>query len=215
MTARSNGLATYRNRDFFGLVEGLNLALQYQGKNNEDKRSVTKQNGDGYGMSLDYQDIGGSGIGVAAAFSDSSRTSDQKALQYGKGDKATAWTTAIKYDANQVYLAAMYADTRNMTPISVNGTSGFANKTQNFEVVAQYQFENGLRPSVAYVQSKGKDIEGIGDVDLVKYVEVGATYYFNKNMYTYVDYKINQLNDDNKLKLNTDDIVAVNLTYRF
>ncbi len=34
-------------------------------------------------------------------------------------------------------------------------------------------------------------------------------------MYTYVDYKINQLNDDNKLKLNTDDIVAVNLTYRF
>ena len=32
MTARSNGLATYRNRDFFGLVEGLNLALQYQGK---------------------------------------------------------------------------------------------------------------------------------------------------------------------------------------
>ncbi len=38
----------------------------------------------------------------------------------------------------RVYLAAMYADTRNMTPISVNGTSGFANKTQNFEVVAQY-----------------------------------------------------------------------------
>ena len=215
MTARSNGLATYRNRDFFGLVEGLNLAWQYQGKNDGDGRGVDKQNGDGYGMSLDYQDIGGSGIGVAAAFSDSNRTSDQKKLAYGKGDSATAWTTAIKYDANQVYLAAMYADTRNMTPISGNGVSGFANKTQNFEVVAQYQFENGLRPSLAYVQSKGKDIEGIGDVDLVKYVEVGATYYFNKNMYTYVDYKINQLNDDNKLKLSTDDIVAVNLTYRF
>ncbi|EOY5051476.1 porin OmpC [Serratia marcescens] len=215
MTARSNGLATYRNRDFFGLVEGLNLAVQYQGKNDGDGRSVTKQNGDGYGLSLDYQDIGGSGIGVAAAFSDSNRTSAQKALQYGKGDSATAWTTAVKYDANQVYLAAMYAETRNMTPISVNGTSGFANKTQNFEVVAQYQFENGLRPSVAYVQSKGKDIEGIGDADLVKYVEVGATYYFNKNMYTYVDYQINQLSDDNKLKLANDDIVAVSLTYRF
>lgn len=215
MTARSNGLATYRNRDFFGLVEGLNLAVQYQGKNDGDGRSVTKQNGDGYGLSLDYQDIGGSGIGVAAAFSDSNRTSKQKELQYGKGDSATAWTTAVKYDANQVYLAAMYAETRNMTPISVNGTSGFANKTQNFEVVAQYQFENGLRPSVAYVQSKGKDIEGIGDADLVKYVEVGATYYFNKNMYTYVDYQINQLSDDNKLKLANDDIVAVSLTYRF
>lgn len=39
---------------------------------------MTKQNGDGYGLSLDYQDIGGSGIGVAAAFSDSNRTSAQK-----------------------------------------------------------------------------------------------------------------------------------------
>lgn len=109
----------------------------------------------------------------------------------------------------------MYAETRNMTPITVNSVAGFANKTQNFEVVAQYQFENGLRPSLAYLQSKGKDIETIGDVDLVKYIDIGATYYFNKNMYTYVDYKINQLNDDNKLKLNTDNIVAASLTYRF
>ncbi|MGC6746568.1 porin [Escherichia coli] len=27
---------------------------------------------------------------------------------------------------------------------------------------------------------KGKDIEGIGDEDLVNYIDVGATYYFNK-----------------------------------
>ncbi|WP_243427784.1 porin, partial [Edwardsiella tarda] len=26
-------------------------------------------------------------------------------------------------------------------------------KTQNFEVVAQYQFDFGLRPSIAYLQS--------------------------------------------------------------
>jgi predicted porin len=32
MTGRANGVATYRNTDFFGLVEGLNFALQYQGK---------------------------------------------------------------------------------------------------------------------------------------------------------------------------------------
>lgn len=215
MNGRSTGLATYRNRSFFGLVDGLNIALQYQGKNESDRSNIHKQNGDGYGMSVDYQDIGGSGIGAAVAFSDSNRTKYQKGAAYGKGDSATAWTTALKYDANQVYLAAMYAETRNMTPINVNGTAGFANKTQNFEVVAQYQFENGLRPSLAYLQSKGKDIENIGDVDLVKYIDIGATYYFNKNMYTYVDYKINQLNDDNKLNLNTDNVVAASLTYRF
>lgn len=32
MTNRTNGVATYRNTDFFGMVEGLNFALQYQGK---------------------------------------------------------------------------------------------------------------------------------------------------------------------------------------
>lgn len=32
MTGRANGVATYRNTDFFGLVDGLNFALQYQGK---------------------------------------------------------------------------------------------------------------------------------------------------------------------------------------
>ncbi|MFH7090482.1 porin [Klebsiella pneumoniae] len=30
----------------------------------------------------------------------------------------------------------------------------------------------------------------------MKYVDVGATYYFNKNMSTYVDYKINLLDDN-------------------
>ncbi len=30
MLGRTNGVATYRNTDFFGLVEGLNFALQYR-----------------------------------------------------------------------------------------------------------------------------------------------------------------------------------------
>ncbi|XPE53390.1 porin [Shigella flexneri] len=34
--------------------------------------------------------------------------------------------------------------------------------TQNFEAVAQYQFNFGLRPSVAYLQYKGKDLWSIG-----------------------------------------------------
>ncbi|SQA97278.1 Outer membrane pore protein E precursor [Cedecea neteri] len=101
----------------------------------------------------------------------------------------------------------------------INGVStkvsGFANKNQAFEAIAQYQFDFGLRPSIGYVQSKAKDIEGVGDADLVKYIDVAATYYFNKNMSTFVDYKINQLSDNNKLKLNNDDVVAVGLVYQF
>jgi outer membrane protein N len=86
-------------------------------------------------------------------------------------------------------------------------------------VVAQYQFDFGPRPSVAYLQSKGKDIEGNGDQDLLKYVDVGATYYFNKNMSTYVDYKINLLDEDDQFYkdngIGTDDTIALGLVYQF
>ncbi|SUG46807.1 outer membrane protein C [Salmonella enterica subsp. arizonae] len=88
---------------------------------------------------------------------------------------------------------------------------------------AQYQFDFGLRPSLAYLQSKGKDISNgygasYGDQDIVKYVDVGATYYFNKNMSTYVDYKINLLDKNDFTRdagINTDDIVALGLVYQF
>ncbi|MGS0963236.1 porin, partial [Salmonella enterica] len=39
MTGRANGLLTYHNTDFFGLVDGLNFSLQYQGKNGGDGES--------------------------------------------------------------------------------------------------------------------------------------------------------------------------------
>ncbi len=44
MAGRANGVATYRNSDFFGLVEGLNFALQYQG-NNEGSNAGEDQEG--------------------------------------------------------------------------------------------------------------------------------------------------------------------------
>lgn len=47
----------------------------------------------------------------------------------------------------------MYSQTYNMTPEEDNH---FAGKTQNFEAVVQYQFDFGLRPSIGYVQTKGK-----------------------------------------------------------
>ena len=98
------------------------------------------------------------------------------------------------------------------------GNGHVANKAQNFEVVAQYQFDFGLRPSIAYLKSKGKDIGSYGDQDLVEYVDVGASYYFNKNMSTYVDYKINLVDENDFTRaagIGTDDIVALGLVYQF
>lgn len=227
MFQRANGVLTYRNQNFFGMVDGLDVAVQYQGKNGSatetnNGRDVLAQNGDGYGMSLSY-DLG-EGFSAAAAMMASDRTNEQNGRNnsaiLGNGDKATAYSGGLKYDANNVYLAAMYTQSYNANRFGSAGSKayGYADKAQNFEAVAQYQFDFGLRPSVAYVQSHARSVEGYGKQNLTKYVDVGASYFFNKNMLTYVDYKIN-LMDDTRLTrdagIATDDIVAVGLVYQF
>ncbi|ECN0791683.1 porin OmpC [Salmonella enterica subsp. enterica serovar Typhimurium] len=234
MTGRANGVATYRNTDFFGLVDGLNFALQYQGANenqvsheqegtnNGGDRNVKNANGDGFGISSTYDR--GMGVSFGAAYTTSDRTNGQVNYSTAGGDKADAWTVGAKYDANNIYLATMYSETRNMTPYGNDDCrSCVANKTQNFEVTAQYQFDFGLRPAVSFLMSKGKDLTynnvNGDDKDLVKYADVGATYYFNKNFSTYVDYKINLLDDDDQFYkdagISTDDIVALGMVYQF
>ncbi len=217
MTSRSTGLLTYRNSNFFGLVDGMNFGVQYQGKN--DRTDPTQANGDGVGYSLGYEF---DGFGVIGSYSNSKRTNVQTAD--GKGDRAEAYAFGLKYDANNVYLATVYAETRNMT---IENDDQFANKTQNFEAIAQYQFDFGLRPSLSYVQSKGKnlnarpgtDFDG-GDADLAKYIELGATYYFNKNLNVFADYRFNLLDDSDYTRavgglVGTDDQLGVGITYQF
>lgn len=167
MSQRAGGLATYRNKNFFGLVDGLNFAVQYQGRNDSSDRNGTDRNGDGWGLSSTYNL--GNGLSLGAAYSSSDRTDGQTLdgqyyYGYAAGDRADAVTAGIKYDANNIYLAAIYAQTYNMTPYGkVTYTGGdkktvVANKTQNVELVAQYQFDFGLQPSLAWLYSKGKDL---------------------------------------------------------
>ncbi|MEQ5571737.1 porin OmpC [Providencia huaxiensis] len=222
MTGRNRNLLTYRNSDMFGYVDGLSFALQYQGKNTETNKSgvsdVYKNNGDGYGFSTAY-DLGW-GVTLGGGYSNSARTKNQKTSE-ATGDRAQAWNVGAKFDANNVYLAAMYGQTLNMTHYGKYDL--VANKTENIELVGQYLFDFGLKPSVAYVQSKGKSLNSragvsYGNEDVLKYISVGSYYYFNKNMSAVVDYKINLLDDNSFTKaagINTDNVVGLGLVYQF
>ncbi|MGO2304017.1 MAG: porin [Providencia sp.] len=219
MTSRNRNLLTYRNNNAFGYVDGLSFALQYQGKNTEDNKSgtsaATKNNGDGYGLSTAY-DLGW-GVTLGGGYSNSARTEAQKATtSTARGDRAQAWNVGGKFDANNVYLAAMYGQTLNTTHFGK--VDAIANKTENVELVAQYLFDFGLKPSLGYNQSKGKDLGAYGNKDLVKYISVGSYYYFNKNMSAVVDYKINLLKDNTFTEaagINTDNVVGLGLIYQF
>ncbi|ERK09520.1 Outer membrane protein C precursor [Pantoea sp. AS-PWVM4] len=228
---RGNGMATYRNTNFFGLVDGLKFALQYQGKNDgggePGVRDVLRQNGDGYGMSASY-DIG-AGFSLAGAFMSADRTNEQNSVTsgiMGHGTRAEAYTTALKYDANNIYLAFMYTKAYNASRFgsSSGGAYGYANQSDLFEAYAGYTFDFGLVPFVGYNQTRAKDLGASGDgntygsQDLVKFIDIGATYNFNKNMNAYVDYKINLIDSSEFTEsagISTDDVVAVGLVYQF
>ncbi|QSW33619.1 porin OmpC [Leclercia pneumoniae] len=229
--SRTNGVLTYRNTDFFGLVDGLNVALQYQGKNDgggePGVRDVLRQNGDGFGASVTY-DIG-AGFSVAGSMMSSDRTNEQNTAAgiMGRGKRAEAYSGAIKYDANNVYLAAMFTQAYNASRFgsrSSDSAYGYANKSQIMEFYAGYLFDFGLQPFVAYDVLKGKNLgravsgNTYGDEDLIKYVDFGATYNFNKNINVFVDYMVNLVDEDRFTReagINTDDVVAVGVVYQF
>ncbi|WP_411905039.1 porin, partial [Salmonella enterica] len=93
-----------------------------------------------------------------------------------------------------------------------------ANITQTREVGAQYQFDFGWRPAISKVQSKGKQLNGAGgSADLAKYIQAGATYYFNTNMNVWVEYRFNLLDENaySSSYVGPTDPAAVVITFHF
>ncbi|WP_316677843.1 porin [uncultured Tolumonas sp.] len=220
MTSRANSVLTYRSPKSAGPAKGLNYGVQYQSKN--EYGDVKTSNGTGIGISLGY-DIG-NGISLIGAYSDSNRTHDQKAD--GLGDKAQAWASGIKYDNTKIYLATVYAQTQNTTRTGSSGSAGFAKQTENFEAIAQYKFDSGFRPSLGYVQTRGKDLAASGtftggDADLAKFAEVGVAYFFNPKFKVYADYYFNLLDKDSTYVRSVGgmngsaDVLALNASYYF
>lgn len=220
MTSRAGGVVTYRSPKSDGPAKGLNYAVQYQSKN--EYGDVKTSNGEGIGFSLGY-DIS-NGISLIGAYSNSKRTDDQ--IKDGLGDRASAWAMGVKYDANKIYLATVYAETKNTTRTGSSGSAGFASKTENFEVIAQYKFDSGFRPSLGYVQTKGKNLAASGtftggDADMAKFAEVGVAYFFNPKFKVYADYYFNLLDKDSDYVKSVGgmngsaDVLALNASYYF
>ncbi len=92
MTGRSNGLATYRNSNFFGLVDGLNFAVQYQGKNEEVAVHVMKTATAGVPL-CPMTLVWASAQWVHTALLTVPTLSQQAG--WGNGDKADAWRVSV------------------------------------------------------------------------------------------------------------------------
>ncbi|MWN89689.1 porin [Gilliamella sp. Pra-s65] len=239
LTARTKAVATYRNSDFFGLANGLRFAVQYADNgdnsstsylNNHVRDDDKNDSAEAWGSVVDW-DVLDTGLSVGAGYA-----------QTGGHKDAKAWSAGVKYNNANLYLAALYIQGKQKYGWDNASSIHRANdlKTKGYELVAQYgiDFEVGrLTPSVAYIQHKVKDASsyssdaGLKGNDLAKYVDVGLTYDFNKNLQAIIDYKINLLDKNDigarralyedgsftKSQINgtTKDTVALGLIYQF
>ncbi|KHT43246.1 porin [Pectobacterium brasiliense] len=219
LTGRIGNAATFNTANFFGLVDNLGFGLQYVAKDttndggNAAISRLDRQHGDAWATSLSYDtDFG---VGAVASYGTYDRTQGQQAAPFGaKGDRADVWATGLKYDANNIYVAATYGEARNFFRSS--SSFGIADESKIFELVAQYNFDFGLTPTIAYVTRKDK-IDNVANDYAVKYASIGGTYAFNKNFSTYVEYDINLLDKDQTKSFGQEngDIVNVGVVYQF
>lgn len=135
MNSRNRNLFTYLNNNLFVYIDGLNIVLQYQGKNtdnNESGVSTAKQNnGDGYGLSVIYNTDFGLSFGGSFSYSNSHNVNNDTVNYYANGKRAETWSIGAKYNTNNVYLASTYIETRNTIPFGSTNTN-IAPKTENF-----------------------------------------------------------------------------------
>lgn len=238
IVGENRNLFTYRSNNCFGLINGVDISLQYQGKNIEDNKSInpnsSKNDGDGFGISIRYKICPDISIGTSF-----NKLNQKNNIVYSKsgnsrdiisGGNATAWNIGIKYENNNIYLAGIYARSNNMNDKQMN-TSDFANNqnliriaktNENIELVGQYMFDEfGIRPSISYVQTKGInliDLDYSKEQILEKHISFGAFYYFNDHLTAAINYKINLINRNEftqKYDISTCNVIGLNLEYRF
>ncbi len=210
-TGRTNGLLKYAFT-----YEGLTLGAQFTGQNdpqNNDPSKWMQGSAEGYALGASY-DLP-MGLSFAGAYNQAGKTDDQKLnATFGGDSDAKLGAIGVRYAANNWYAAATYSDGRDHYAIG----DGYAEKNRGYEAVVQYTVADKFVPSLAYVRSDVKDSSQNIDDTANEYLSIGASYKFTPVFQTYVDYKVNLLDDSTFTKqygINTDDVVAVAMRYDF
>ncbi len=214
-TGRTNGLFKYAFTH-----EGLTLGAQFTGKNDPQNNSDEKWmlgSDEGYALGASY-DLP-MGLSFATVYNRAGKSDEQKLqAQFGAQDDAQLTGVGLRYNANNWYAAATYSEGRDHYFLGDNTAGGYAHKSRGYEAVVQYTVADKFVPGVAYVRSDVKDESQNIDDTANEYLSLGASYKFTPAFQTYVDYKVNLLDDNAFTKqygINTDDVVAGAMHYDF
>ncbi|WP_421213088.1 porin [Aeromonas sp. 600479] len=215
-TGRSNGLLQY-----IYTYDGLSLGAQFtgEGKAQNNDRFTNSGNhlmgtGNGFATSATYNFDNGLGLGVA--YNQAKKTNDQRNYSSFGGDHdAKLVGGAISYTNSGFYMAVNYSHGEYQSIVN----NGFAAESNGYEAVAKYR-AGDFEPIAAYIREDVKDTSNNISGRLNEYIDLSVRYYFTENFTTFVDYKMNLLDDGSmsgysKYGQPTDDIVAISMEYNF
>lgn len=226
LSGRATGIATYRNNNLFGLVDGLSVAIQYQGqsaKGNDYNNKEKGISGNSHGISLRYNL--GNNLAIGSAYAKSKHFFANSNLTNNQASLAETYSLGMKYNSNNLYLAALYSQTHYIMPFkdpgqgpATNVSNGSFNKAYNIELAAYYEFDYNFRASMGYIQSRSDGSSKQNRHDTQKYVKLGTSYLFNDSMSAFIDYRLNLMKKDEFTRdanISTDNVFAVGANYLF
>lgn len=93
-----------------------------------------------------------------------------------------------KYQSKKLYLATVFTQSNNAINPQPrnNNTNSFS-----YEALAKYMLTDKFQPSIGYTHLT-QTIAG-QRTRVLDYEEIGFSYYFNKNMQLFLDYKFNNI----------------------
>ncbi|WP_343192441.1 porin [Buchnera aphidicola (Taiwanaphis decaspermi)] len=206
MLGLGNNIINYRNKNLFSFLNGLDLNLQYQGRNKDYK--VKHPNGSGWGTEITYTN---KKSGIGTVFSCFQSNNFSSLIKKNNNKISKAYLIGLKYNLNKTFLSALYSHTNNLVPyMDVRNFSKISDVTNHIKLSASYNFKSGLKPSIIYSQSKSVFLSNaknahdkkISSASLSKYLHLITSYNLSKNTLAYVSYKLNLLKSNDFTKNN-------------
>ncbi|MCW5197783.1 porin [Buchnera aphidicola] len=199
LIGRADGLLTYHNKNLSGYIKGLDLTLQHQIYYKNENMFLSDKYNDSWGTSLRYNTDFGFTLVGSAFFSPYDNTRNNVNLEnhwvksYGIG-----WNYSFK----NATVSGFYGHSKNSASNFIKSHCIY-NVLDNIEISGSYDFNNGVKSSIGYIKSFGKEysfgqnISNAKSATLNNHINLIVTYNFNENFIANFHYKLNLLKSCN------------------
>ncbi len=205
----NNNLITYKKKINFKknlpILKNIKFIFQYQKNNNLNNpiNNIIKFYENGWGTT--YKLKTKYGIELSTSYS-SKKYNIKKNIKLKKNIlhnnnylKKYIWSTGIKYNLNKLYLGTTYTQKNNLINNSIINKNN-NEKNYYFNTIIKYNFKSGFTPIIGYTQIKTYNkIKNKNLINTEKYFNFSTIYKFNKSLIGYINYKINQLYNNNNI----------------